>query len=124
MPNVMKMADRLRARLLRETPAPEWELLEDDAWTPDDALDDGVLVGGAPGRGQLGVPGHRFGIESYMSVNTVKSGSSGDHVPSSRVPAGFVARDREKGRERERGTSGWTKVKYRSGSGRDRLERE
>ncbi|XDG08492.1 hypothetical protein ABKA04_008107 [Annulohypoxylon sp. FPYF3050] len=124
MPNVMKMADRLRARLLRETPAPEWELLEDDAWTPDDALDDGVLVGGAPGRGQLGVPGHRFGIESYMSVNTVKSGSSGDHVPSSRVPAGFVARDREKGSERERGTSGWTKVKYRSSSGRDRLERE
>ncbi|KAI1451978.1 UV radiation resistance protein and autophagy-related subunit 14-domain-containing protein [Annulohypoxylon moriforme] len=120
MPNVMKMADRLRARLLRETPAPEWELLEDDAWTPDDALDDGVLVGGAPaGRGQLGVPGHRFGIESYMSVNTVKSGSSGDHNPSPRVPhgAGPAGRDREKGGEREggreRGTSGWTKVKLR-----------
>ncbi|KAI1089779.1 UV radiation resistance protein and autophagy-related subunit 14-domain-containing protein, partial [Rostrohypoxylon terebratum] len=122
MPNVVKMADRLRARLLRETPAPEWELLEDDAWTPDDALDDGVLVGGAPGRGQLGVPGHRFGIESYMSVNTVKSGSSGDHNPSSRVPAAFSARDREKGaeRERERGTSGWTKVKIRSH--RDRID--
>ncbi|KAI1205432.1 UV radiation resistance protein and autophagy-related subunit 14-domain-containing protein [Annulohypoxylon truncatum] len=128
MPNVMKMADRLRARLLRETtPAPEWELLEDDAWTPDDALDDGVLVGGgaAPAGsgargGQLGVPGHRFGIESYMSVNTVKSGSSGDHVPSSRVPphgsgAAVAGRDREKGgeRERERGTSGWTKIKPR-----------
>ncbi|KAI0882102.1 UV radiation resistance protein and autophagy-related subunit 14-domain-containing protein [Annulohypoxylon maeteangense] len=114
MPNVMKMADRLRARLLRETPAPEWELLEDDAWTPDDALDDGVLVGGTPvGRGQLGVPGHRFGIESYMSVNTVKSGSSGDHNPNPRVPHGSAVpgRDREKGDVR--GTSGWTKVKYR-----------
>ncbi|KAI2471387.1 UV radiation resistance protein and autophagy-related subunit 14-domain-containing protein [Annulohypoxylon bovei var. microspora] len=122
MPNVMKMADRLRARLLRETPVPEWELLEDDAWTPDDALDDGVLVGGAPARGPLGVPGHRFGIESYMSVNTVKSGSSGDHNPGSRVPhssagtgAGVAGRDREKAGEREpaRGTSGWTKIKPR-----------
>ncbi|OTA92504.1 hypothetical protein M434DRAFT_396384 [Hypoxylon sp. CO27-5] len=117
MPNVAKMADKLRAKLLRESPIPEWELLEDDAWTPDDALDDGVLVGGAPARGQLGVPGHRFGIESYMSVNTVKSGSSGDQNP--RVPHGsggngaasVSGRDREK--ERERGTSGWTKIKPR-----------
>ncbi|KAI0837570.1 UV radiation resistance protein and autophagy-related subunit 14-domain-containing protein, partial [Hypoxylon sp. FL0890] len=116
MPNVMKMADKLRAKLLRENPSPEWELLEDDAWTPDDALDDGVLVGGTPAKGQLGVPGHRFGIESYMSVNTVKSGSSSDQNP--RVPHGgsgngvasASGRDREK--ERERGTSGWTKIKF------------
>ncbi|KAK6949478.1 hypothetical protein Daesc_009559 [Daldinia eschscholtzii] len=108
MPTVIKMVDKLKARLVRENPVPEWELLEDDAWTPDDALDDGVLVGGAPNKGQLGVPGHRFGIESYMSVNTVKSGSSGDHNP--RVPNGAVA-GRE--REREKGTSGWTKIKPR-----------
>ncbi|KAI1413981.1 UV radiation resistance protein and autophagy-related subunit 14-domain-containing protein, partial [Hypoxylon sp. FL1857] len=118
MPSVMKMADRLKAKLLRESPAPEWELLEDDAWTPDDALDDGVLVGGTPARGQLGVPGHRYGIESYMSVNTAKSGSSGDQNP--RALNGGVGngvhspsrRDREKERERERGTSGWTKIKH------------
>lgn len=108
MPTVIKMVDKLKAKLLRENPVPEWELLEDDAWTPDDALDDGVLVGGTPNKGQPGVPGHRFGIESYMSVNTVKSGSSGDH--NSRVPNGAVA-GRE--REREKGTSGWTKIKPR-----------
>ncbi|KAI1106208.1 UV radiation resistance protein and autophagy-related subunit 14-domain-containing protein [Jackrogersella minutella] len=112
MPNVMKMADKLRARLLRENPVPEWELLEDDAWTPDDALDDGVLVGGtATAKGQLGVPGHRFGIESYMSVNTVKSGSSGDHNP--RVPNSGAMAIPGRDREKERGTSGWTKIKPR-----------
>ncbi|KAI1137174.1 UV radiation resistance protein and autophagy-related subunit 14-domain-containing protein [Hypoxylon sp. FL0543] len=120
MPNVMKMADKLRAKLLRENPVPEWEFLEDDAWTPDDALDDGVLVGRALGKSQLRVPAHRFGIESYMSVNTVKSGStvksggSGDQdpkVPHGGAGNGVASRDREK--EREKGTSGWTKVKAR-----------
>ncbi|KAI8965441.1 UV radiation resistance protein and autophagy-related subunit 14-domain-containing protein [Daldinia sp. FL1419] len=111
MPNVIKMVDKLKAKLVRENPVPEWELLEDDAWTPDDALDDGVLVGGAPSKGQPGATGHRFGIESYMSVNTVKSGSSGDH--NSRVPNGNgpVITGRE--REKEKGTSGWTKIKPR-----------
>ncbi|KAL7620298.1 hypothetical protein AAE478_009291 [Parahypoxylon ruwenzoriense] len=110
MPNIAKLADKLKARLARETPAPEWELLEDDAWTPDDALDDGVLVGGGGGaRGKGGglTPGHRFGIESYMSVNTVKSGSSGDK------PYGGGGREGGKEREREKGTSGWTKIKPR-----------
>lgn len=136
--NIMKLVDRLKAKLAREDPAaaaaaPEWELLEDDAWTPDDALDDGVLVGGGtPGRAgsgsragggggfgaRAGVPPHRYGIESYMSVNTVRSTGSGDHNP--RVPyttsgggAAVSSRDREKERERERGTSGWMKIKPR-----------
>lgn len=118
--NIAKLVDRLKAKLLRENPAaaaPEWELLEDDAWTPDDALDDGVLVGGTPGRGGgsaggaggMGVPSHRFGIESYMSVNTVRSGGSGDHNP--RVPP--TSNAAVSGRDREKGTSGWTKVKSR-----------
>ncbi|KAI1378747.1 UV radiation resistance protein and autophagy-related subunit 14-domain-containing protein [Hypoxylon crocopeplum] len=118
MPNVMKLADKLKAKLVRENPMPEWELLDDDAWTPDDALDDGVLVGGTPVKGQ--VPGHRFGIESYMSVNTVKSGGSGDHHVSRPPHTGggapatiSTARDRERDREREKGTSGWTKIKPR-----------
>ncbi|KAI1406273.1 UV radiation resistance protein and autophagy-related subunit 14-domain-containing protein [Hypoxylon fuscum] len=116
--SIARLVDKLKAKLVRENPVPEWELLEDDAWTPDDALDDGVLVGGTPGKGLPGAPGHRFGIESYMSVNTVRSGSSGDQNP--RVPYGggvsgatVSGRDREKDRERERGTSGWTKVKPR-----------
>lgn len=119
MPNVAKLADKLKAKLVRENPVPEWELLEDDAWTPDDALDDGVLIGGTrntPGKGgPNGVPAHRFGIESYMSVNTVKSGSSGD--TNTRVPhvAGTNGNGTAGGRggEREKGTSGWTKIKPR-----------
>ncbi|KAI0384198.1 UV radiation resistance protein and autophagy-related subunit 14-domain-containing protein [Hypomontagnella monticulosa] len=115
MPTIIKMVDKLKAKLVRENPVPEWELLEDDAWTPDDALDDGVLVGGTPGQGQPGVPAHRFGIESYMSVNTVRSGGGGDQNPRFPPSNGAAAsnRDREKNGEREKGTSGWTKIKPR-----------
>ncbi|KAI0178873.1 UV radiation resistance protein and autophagy-related subunit 14-domain-containing protein [Hypoxylon sp. FL1284] len=123
--SIAKLADRLKARLARENPAasavagPEWELLEDDAWTPDDALDDGVLVGGgvsggssnttpSRARGAAGLlPPHRFGIESYMSVNTVRSGGAGGAAGSGRD------REKDSDKEREKGTSGWTKVKYR-----------
>ncbi|KAI1761249.1 UV radiation resistance protein and autophagy-related subunit 14-domain-containing protein [Hypoxylon sp. FL1150] len=130
--NIAKLVDRLKAKLLRENPAaaaPEWELLEDDAWTPDDALDDGVLVGDTPagrgggdqaaGAGGAGVPSHRFGIESYMSVATLRSGGNGEHDPRGPPPpppisnggggAAVSGRDRQK----EKGTSGWTKVKVR-----------
>ncbi|KAI1392823.1 UV radiation resistance protein and autophagy-related subunit 14-domain-containing protein [Hypoxylon trugodes] len=122
MPNITKIVDKLKAKLARDAPAPEWELLEDDAWTPDDALDDGVIVGGKQGAGLHAAHAghHRFGVESYMSVNTVKSGSSGDREQQNpRVPyangngagAGVAGSDRD--REKERGTSGWTKIKPR-----------
>ncbi|KAI1081962.1 UV radiation resistance protein and autophagy-related subunit 14-domain-containing protein [Whalleya microplaca] len=128
MPNVIKIVDRLKAKLVHENPVPEWELLEDDAWTPDDALDDGVLVGststGTSGpralrAGERGSGGHRFGIESYMSVNTAVNGdggSGGGGGQNPRIPAGgggvsSAVRDRD--REREKGTSGWTKIKPR-----------
>lgn len=96
----IKLTDKLKARLLNEAPVPEWELIDDDEFGPND-LDDGVLIGGTP---QSKVKEQRFGLESYMSVNTVRSGGSGD----SRVPSGGTpARDKEKG------TNGWTKVKSR-----------
>ncbi|KAI0006507.1 UV radiation resistance protein and autophagy-related subunit 14-domain-containing protein, partial [Xylariaceae sp. FL0662B] len=110
LPNVMKIVDKLKAKLVHENPVPEWELLEDDAWTPDDALDDGVLVGNTSAKAKAGERSHRFGIESYMSVNTtVNSGGAGDNP---KLPGGSVTsatRDRDK--EREKGTSGWTKIK-------------
>lgn len=99
MPNPIKLADKLKARLVNETPAPEWELIETDEFGPND-LDDGVLVGGTP---QSKAKAPRFGLESYMSVNTAKSGASGD----ARTPGSAG------GREKERSSNGWTKIKPR-----------
>jgi hypothetical protein len=99
MPNPIKLADKLKARLVNEAPAPEWELIENDEFGPND-LDEGVLVGGTP---QSKAKAPRFGLESYMSVNTAKSGGSGD----ARTPGGIV------GKEKERSSNGWTKIKPR-----------
>lgn len=104
LPNPIKLADKLKARLVNEAPAPEWELIEDDEFGPND-LDDGVLVGGTPQSKARGPP--RFGLESYMSVATVKGGGpSGD---SSRVPSGATT----PGKDREKNVNGWTKIKPR-----------
>ncbi|KAI1132675.1 hypothetical protein F5Y10DRAFT_230512 [Nemania abortiva] len=108
LPNPIKLTDKLKSKLNHENPIPEWEVLENDAWAPED-VDDGVLVGGARPKPSVGERGARFGFESYMSVNTVKSGGSGDNPPMI-VSAAANGKDREKG---EKGTNGWTKVKAR-----------
>ncbi|KAI1152678.1 hypothetical protein F4825DRAFT_418042 [Nemania diffusa] len=108
LPHPAKLTDKLKSKLNHGNPIPEWEVLEDDAWAPDDA-DDGVLVGGARPKPNVGERGARFGFESYMSVNTVKSGGSGDNPPAS-ITTAVNSKDREKG---EKSTNGWTKVKAR-----------
>ncbi len=108
LPNPIKLMDKLKAKLNHENPIPEWEVLEDDAWAPDDG-DDGVLVGGARPKPKIGERGARFGFESYMSVNTVKSGGNSDNPPAILSPVSS-GKDREKG---EKSTNGWTKVKPR-----------
>lgn len=37
LPSPMKLADKLKKKILGETPVPDWELLDDDAWKIDDA---------------------------------------------------------------------------------------
>jgi hypothetical protein len=37
LPSPMKLADKLRKKLLGDTPAPDWEILDDDAWKVDEA---------------------------------------------------------------------------------------
>jgi hypothetical protein len=103
LPNPVKLADKLKARLAQEAPVPEWELIEDDDFTPND-LDDGVLVGGTP---QSKARNPRYGLESYMSVNTVRSNGSGDARASLAAMNGAVVRDKE------RSSNGWTKIKPR-----------
>lgn len=106
--NPLKLTDKLKSKLNQENSIPEWEVLEDDAWAPDDA-DDGVFVGGARPKPSVGERGARFGFESYMSVNTVKSGGSGDNPPAM-IRTSANGKDREKG---DKGTNGWTKIKAR-----------
>lgn len=92
LPNPIKLADKLKARLNHENPIPEWEVLEDDAWALDDA-DEAVLVGGERPKPKIGERGAQFGAESYISVATVKGGGDGD--------------------ERDKNTKHWTMVKPR-----------
>ncbi|KAI1355358.1 UV radiation resistance protein and autophagy-related subunit 14-domain-containing protein [Xylaria sp. FL0043] len=108
LPNPIKLMDKLKSKLNHENPIPEWEVLEDDAWAPDDG-DDGVLVGGIRPNPKIGERGGRFGFESYMSVNTVKSGGHSDNSPAIINP-GPNGKDREKG---EKSANGWTKLKSR-----------
>ncbi|KAH7001550.1 UV radiation resistance protein and autophagy-related subunit 14-domain-containing protein [Ilyonectria destructans] len=39
LPGPMKLADRLKKKLVSEAPAPDWEVLEDDAWKIEDGPD-------------------------------------------------------------------------------------
>lgn len=112
LPNPLKIADRLKTRLLHENPARDWELVENESVESENTIDEGVLVGGAaPQRLAPGDRAARFGIESYMSVNTLRvashrpaEGAAGDEVK--------VAAD-GKAPQRERGSNGWTKIKPR-----------
>lgn len=103
LPNPVKLADKLKARLVQEAPVPEWELVEDDEFAPND-LDDGVLIGGTA-QSRLRAAG--YGMESYMSVTTVRSNGSGDARASLAAVSGAAAK------EKERSSSGWTKIKPR-----------
>ncbi|KAH6657820.1 UV radiation resistance protein and autophagy-related subunit 14-domain-containing protein [Truncatella angustata] len=103
LPNPIKLADKLKARLAQDAPIPEWEMVEDDEFAPND-LNDGVLVGNTP---QSRATAPRFGNESYMSVHTVRSHGSGDARTSLAAINGVA------GQEKERSSNGWTKVKPR-----------
>ncbi|TVY54316.1 hypothetical protein LCER1_G003228 [Lachnellula cervina] len=91
----VKLADRLKAKLMSEVANAEWEVLDEDAWAVDDEMgDDGVVVG-ARKEGERGIG---LGMQSFMSMKTVMDavemvgGGDGDRKP---------------------GTSGWTKLKPR-----------
>lgn len=128
MPNPVKLADRLRARLAYENPARDWELVENEGGrVPEEEFyhpfnDDGVLVGGTAPKPRTGERGGRYnnGMESYMSVNTVRSSGDGggggvQGVRGLKGDGGGDGDGTTKGREKERekGTSGWMKIKPR-----------
>ena len=89
----IKLADRLKSKLMSEVANAEWEVLAQDAWAMDDEMgDDGVVIGTRK-EGERG----GLGMQSFMSMRTVLDavetvGGDGDRKP---------------------GTSGWTKLKPR-----------
>ncbi|KAI4600711.1 hypothetical protein KJ359_012873 [Pestalotiopsis sp. 9143b] len=103
LPNPIKLADKLKARLAQDVSVPEWELIEGDEFGPND-LDEGVLIGGTP---QSRSRNPRYGIESYMSVNTVRSNGSADARASLATVSDAALKNKE------RGSNGWTKIKPR-----------
>lgn len=98
LPNPMKLADKLKSKLMGEVANAEWEVLNEDAWAVDDQMgDDGVVVGA---RKEGGDKGMGLGMQSFMSMKTVM-----DAVEM----VGGVGADGD----RKPGTSGWTKLKPR-----------
>jgi hypothetical protein len=94
LPSPMKLADKLKSKLLSEVANAEWEFLSQDAWAIDDELvTDGVVVGAT----REGPKGIMQGMQSFMSMRTVMD------------DAETVGKDTE----RKPGTSGWTKLKPR-----------
>lgn len=112
IPSPIKLADRLKKKLSNDAPIPDWEVLEDDAWAPDDAgVDDGVLVKGhrekERGEKNTDSDGRFYGVDSVMTVRSAADAPSADTRDSSQPTE--RALERGKGS----GTSGWTKVKNR-----------
>lgn len=97
LPSPMKLADKLKSKLMSEVATAEWEVVEQEAWAVEDEMaDDGVMVGARKEKERergfgLG------GMQSFMSMRTVMDAVelvSGDGT-------------------RKPGTSGWTKLKPR-----------
>ncbi|KAI0126489.1 UV radiation resistance protein and autophagy-related subunit 14-domain-containing protein [Xylariales sp. AK1849] len=105
LPSPIKLADKLKARLVDEAPVPEWELIEDDDFGPND-LDDGVMVGETP---QSKARNPKYGLESYMSVNTFGSSGTG----GGRAPGAAAVTSAANEKDKERSSNGWTKIKPR-----------
>lgn len=94
LPSPMKLADKLKGKLMSEVANAEWEVLDEGAWAVDNEIGgDGVVVGpgNEPGRSMAA------GMQSFMSMRTVMDA------------AAEAAGDGE----RKPGSSGWTKLKPR-----------
>ena len=91
----IKLADRLKAKLMSEVANAEWEVLDQDAWAVEDEMgDDGVIVGTrTDGERGLGL-----GMQSFMSMRTMIDAAR-EILPGDG--------------DRRPGTSGWTKLKPR-----------
>lgn len=90
LPNPLKLADRLKKKLMNEVAIPEWEVLEEDEWAGGDYAADGGSVKVAEQMSRQG--------ETSKTSKTDNVPTSSERDPRARAGSG---------------TSGWTKVKSR-----------
>ncbi|KAL1882181.1 hypothetical protein Daus18300_000667 [Diaporthe australafricana] len=107
LPNPVKLADRLKKKMLSDADGLDWEMLNDDAWAVEEPMEEGVQ-----GKGKRpGESGQRlFGVESVMSTSTARTA-----LDSTVADFAQVSLDEASSPEKPRpsGTSGWTKLKSR-----------
>lgn len=70
LPGPMKLADKLKKKLISDAPAPDWEVLDDDAWKIEDGNDGGVLR-------ENQVKGGSDKSRTSQAKSTSRTGSSG-----------------------------------------------
>lgn len=99
LPNPVKLADRLKKKLMNDVTNLDWEMLEDDAWLIEEPMESGVIV-----KGRQADNRRLFGVESVMSTRTNLESTVGDLV---KIPSN------DGSPEKARGTNGWTKLKPR-----------
>jgi len=104
LPNPKSLTDRLKSRLSSEGPAADWEMLEDDAWAMDDALDEEIL---AKGHKRNTSDQTSFGVESLATVRAALDETMAERRLSPAAGAPVVEDAKSSG------TSGWTKLKSR-----------
>lgn len=107
LPNPVKLADRLKKKMLSDADGLDWEMLNDDAWAVEEPMEEGVQ-----GKGKRpGESGQRlFGVESVMSTSTARTA-----LDSTVADSAQVSLDESSSPEKTRpsGTNGWTKLKPR-----------
>ncbi|KAJ6442899.1 UV radiation resistance protein/autophagy-related protein 14 [Purpureocillium lavendulum] len=69
LPNPMKLADKLKKKLLGDAPGADWEVLDDDAWKPDDGPNgDAAAKALADKKGLEGKGSPRPGTNGWTKV--------------------------------------------------------
>lgn len=107
LPNPVKLADRLKKKMLSDADGLDWEMLDGDAWAPDEPMEDGVQ-GKHERRGESDQ--RLFGVESVMSTSTARTTADSTIGDFSRLNLNEPPSPEK---ARASGVNGWTKIKSR-----------
>lgn len=131
LPNPVKLADRLKKRMLSDADNLDWEMLNDEAWAPDDEpTEEGVQKRHqVKGKSRATPAGFEedttddnndrrlFGVESVMSTMTTKTAALESTIGDfDRVSLDDALASPERTTTttpKPPGTSGWTRIKSR-----------
>lgn len=122
LPNPVKLADRLKKKMLSDADGLDWEMLNDDAWAPDDEpMEEGVQKeqqqqSKGKGRAHAGETmeddRRLYGVESVISTMTTRTALDSTLADFDRVSLDD-APSPERATTKTSGTSGWTRIKSR-----------